>query len=279
MGLDLFNGPDHGFEDARNRLNQTQKSYDNIVDPNYREYVPEVYTNASSNYQLTGEDPLMKAAQMSALQKMAGLSQTGLSDVDQAGYEKARSLGAEQARQGNAAAMQSAQARGVGGSGLEFAMREMANQGGAQNAQASGLQQSADSARQRALYSQAYGQQIAGARDQDFRANAANTGIINQFNSMNTQNQNKTNNANVDQKNNAFMYNEGLKDKNFSNQMARANQRAGIQAQVGQVSAAEEAARRQRNGAIIGTVGGIAGGMMGGPAGAQAGYAAGSSLA
>jgi hypothetical protein len=66
---------------------------------------------------------------------------TGLSAEDQLNFEKARSLGAQQSQQGAQAALQNAAARGVGGSGLEFGMREQANQEAANRAQTAGLEQ------------------------------------------------------------------------------------------------------------------------------------------
>lgn len=281
MGLlDIFGGGDSGFGDARDAVAKNRALYDAIKDPQYQQYAPDLYTNKSADYTLQQDNPLLKSAQMAALAKMSGLADSGLSDVDQAGFEKARSVAGQVQKQGQAAALQNAQSRGVGGSGMEFAMREMANQDAATRAQDAGLSQAAESARQRALYSQAYGQQLAGVRNQDASTAANNTGIINQFNMANTQAQNRTNNANVDQRNNAFQYNEGLKDRTFQNQMTRANGQASANNQLAQIGAAEADQKRARSRALMGLAGaglGAAAGM-GTPVGAAGGAQAGAGI-
>jgi hypothetical protein len=263
-------GQDGGFDDARKANDANRRLLEAIKLPEYMEFAPELYENETANYELINENPLLKEAQASALAKMAGLAETGLSEVDQAGFEKARSIAGQVQKQGQAAALQNAQARGVGGSGLEFAMKEMANQDAASRAQEAGLQQAADSARQRALYAQAYGQQLAGVRGQDLQAESANKGIINQFNSMNTQNRNAVNNQNVDQRNNAFKYNEGLKDKRFGNEMSKVTGQMGINDKNAQISSAEGAYKQGQIGNLIGLGGAVAGAFSGG-GGAAAG--------
>lgn len=255
-------GNDGGFDEARDAARRNRALLDNIKDPIYKEFAPELYTNESANYELIQDNPLLKSAQMAALAKMAGLADSGLSEVDQAGFEKARNLAGQVAKQGNAAALQNAQARGVAGSGLEFAMREMANQDAATRAQDAGLQQAAESARNRALYQQAYGNQLAGVRSQDAQTEAANKGIINRFNEMNTQNRNQVNQANVDQRNNAFKYNENLKDKNFNNQMSRATGQMNINNQMADIGMAESSQRQAQRNALLGAGTSVLGGYL-----------------
>jgi hypothetical protein len=282
MGLLDFltgGGDDAGFRDARNAVNQNRGLYDSIMLPEYDTYSPELYKTDSADYSLMTEDPTIKSMQLSALNKMAGLADTGLSSVDDAGFMLARDEGNQMARAGTQAAIENAQARGVGGSGLEFAMREIANQQGAQRAQDAGLNQAAESARQRAMYNQAYGQQLAGVRSQDAQTAKGNTDIINQFNQMNTQNRNRTNAANVDAKNDAFKYNEGLKDKTYNNQMKRADSMAGLNNRNAEIGMAESAQEQQRKRAMGGLVGaGLGYAASGSPAGASVGYGIGSSL-
>lgn len=244
-------GDDKGFEAAREAASKNRDLLDAIKDPVYAQYAPELYSNESANYELINDNPLLKSAQMAALAKMAGLADSGLSDVDQAGYEKARDLGGQMQKAGTAAAMENAAARGVGGSGLEFATREIANQEASRRAQDAALTQAADSARQRALYAQAYGNQLAGVRSQDAQTATANAGIINQFNQMNTQNRNATNNANVNSRNDAFKYNEGLKDKTFNNQMARATGQMANNNQMADIAMAQSAQNQAANNTLL----------------------------
>lgn len=208
----LLNPDTSAIDNAKRNNERNRQLYENVALPTYQDYVPESY-----NYETIKEDPNLRSAQMAALAKMSGLAESGLSAEDEAAFTKARQQAGQIQKAGNDAAIANANARGVGGSGMEFAMREMANQHGAQNAQNAGMDQAATSARQRALYNQSYMQGLGNQRGQDYQVNQANTGIVNRFNEANTNN-----------KNNAFQYNQGLKDKTYNNQMRRADSMAGI---------------------------------------------------
>lgn len=246
--------------------------------PDYEEWVPELYNTESSNYELVGEDPLIRSAQMQALSRMAGLAETGLSDADAADFNEARQAGNQLAKGSTDAAIQNANARGVGGSGLEFAMREAGGQAGAQRAQAGGLDVAANAAKNRALYQTAYGDALGEQRSGDNRINSQNTGIINQFNQQNTQNRNAVNQSNTDVRNDAFKYNEGLKDKRYQNEMQRVTGTSNLNNQAADVQLAQAEAERRKRQAVTGAVGAGVGAYFGGPAGAQAGHSVGSAL-
>lgn len=250
---------DNDLSDARAQIEKNRALYEGIDLPEYKDWTPELYNNESAQYQLNSDDPMARSAQLSALSKMAGLSETGLSDADQAQFTKAASQAGQIAKSGNAAALQNAQSRGVAGSGLEFLMREQANQDAAQRSQDAGLETAANAARQRAAYNQAFLQGTSQMRDQDASTNRANTGIINQFNQANTQARNQTNQANTGLRNDAFQYNQGLKDKTYQNQIGKADRIAGINNEIGKTYTAEQAADSQRNGAVIGAGIGAAG--------------------
>lgn len=274
----LFGGEDGGFSDEDRRLQSLLNEYRNLATPTYREAISENYSPETSNYKLMSEDPVTKSMQLQALQKMAGLSESGLSAEDEAAFAKARSLGAKSSRAGAQAAMQDAQARGVGGSGLEFAMREIANQGGANRAQEAGLERAATAARQRALAQQAYMQGLSGMRDQDYRTNAANTNVINQFNQANTQARNQAALQNINSRADARTENNQLADRRFNNQLNRMNGISGIQQQINQVNSARDAQRRRQQGGLMGIAGAGIGALAGGPTGAQVGYGVGSTM-
>lgn len=261
MGIisDLFGGGDKGFDAARQANEQNRGLYDQIALPNYQEWNPELYSPESSQYTLVSDDPVTKSAQLSALEKMSGLADTGLSDADMAGYTKAANQASQIARSGNAAALNNAQARGVGGSGLEFIMREQANQDAAQRAQDAGLQVAADSAKQKALYNQAFLQGTSNMRDQDYRTNQANSSIINNFNQANTNARNTASQYNATQKNDAFKYNQGLKDKEYQNQVGIADRKAGFNNRNAEITSAEDEARRKKNAAYGSLIGAAAG--------------------
>jgi hypothetical protein len=222
---DIF-GDDGGEGAVRGNLARARAAYEGIDVPDltWKDFAPELYQTESANYEMSKEDPVVRSAQMTALNRMAGLAEQGLSEEDAAGSAKARGQGNQMARAGTEAAIANAQARGVGGSGMEFAMREMANQAGAERAASGGLEQASAAARQRALYNQSYAQGLGQMRSQDSQANQYNTDVVNRFNQANTQTRNQTNTANVDQRNQAQQgNNQGRMDvqqNNYDNRRA-----------------------------------------------------------
>lgn len=246
----LFGGLfDETGEQAHDILDQNRQLYNfGLPSTEWKDIDPTLLNTESANYALSQDDPVTKSMQMQALAKLSGLADSGQSDIDAAGYDQARQLGAQQARAGTQAALQNAEARGIAGSGQEMAMREMANQGGAERAHSAALQQAADAARQRALYAQAYGSQVAGAREQDARTNQANTNIINQFNQANTAQRNKTAATNVAAQNDAARYNQeartGLAQQNFRNQMDQAKGKQGANTEAAKGFFAQNAANQ-----------------------------------
>lgn len=261
---------------ALNALKQNTDIWGNIVTPDlkWQNYDPTTFNPDAEQATTIKEDPQLISRQMDALNNLAGLSQNGLSEVDQAGYQKARSEAGQIANQQTGAALENAQARGQSGSGLEFAMREMAGQNASNAAQNSDLQQAADAAKQRALYQQAYGSQLAGQRAQDFQTQGANTNILNQFNQQNTQARNQANYANTQQMNDAQKYNQqgtmNTQQQVFNNAVTRAGGQAAANTGLAQGYAAQDAANTSQQNALIGTAANIyTGGMYGAASGAM----------
>ncbi len=218
---------DNSDEQAMDQLRQNQLIYSNLNLPRFDRYTPGTYNPQTASAQTIQEDPGLRSQQQAALMRMGGLAQTGLSDVDNQGFERARQMGDQMENSGNAAALQNAQARGIGGSGLEFAMHEQANADAANRANQAGLDQAATGARQRAMYQEAYGNALSGMRGQDFQANAANAGILNNFAQFNTNNQNQANQWNVANQNQAAQYNNNLKQQSYNDQYNKAAGQAG----------------------------------------------------
>lgn len=243
--MGLFGNNDSGFDAAMTANERNRKMFEDLELPQYRQFTPELYDNESANFQLTSDDPVMKSKQLEALARMEGLSETGLSGVDDAAFYRAKQMGDQMARAKTDAAINDAQLRGVAGGGQEFAMREQAAQGGAQRAQEAAMARAEAAANQRAQYLNAYANQAAGARDQDYRTNANNSDIINKFNMANTQGRNQAQAANVGAKNDAFKYNEGLKDKTYGNQLGKNDRIAGSNNDEAKIRAAQ-ADRDQR---------------------------------
>lgn len=233
---------DSSQQQAMDQLAKNQALYSGLQMPEFSDYKPTEYDPTMAQANTISEDPSLKSAQMSALSKLAGLADTGLSAVDQQGFERARELGNQISNSGTAAALQNAQARGVGGSGLEFAMREMAGQNAAGRAQDAGLSQASQSAQQRALYNQAYGNALSGVRGQDFSANSANANILNNFNQYNTSAKNQAAQYNVGQQNSAQQYNNGLRQQGYQDQLQKLAGMSGANNGMAQGYAAQDAA-------------------------------------
>jgi hypothetical protein len=150
----------------------------------------------------------------------------------------------------------------------------MANQAAADRAQQAGLQQAADTARQRALYAQAYGNELGNVRGQDLGVESANKGIINMFNQMNTQNRNQAaqmrqqlGQSNVDLRNQGQLTNLqgrlGQNQQAFQNQAALAGLRSGAYDRMGSYYANLGDQRQKQRGALAGAIGGALGGPIG----------------
>jgi hypothetical protein len=266
---------DSSQDDAINAIKGNKGLWDNLKTPDlqWKDYAPTAYQyGGDMQAQQIENDPLIRSAQMSALQKLSGLADTGLSDVDQAGYENARSIGSQVAHGADQAALQNATSRGVAGSGMEFAMREQGAQDAASRAQQAGLQQAADSARQRALYQKTYGDALSSQRGQDFQQSAANTDILNKFNQANTGRRDQVNQANTAGSNQAQMYNNqgqiNTQQQNFNNQLSKTGGQTGANGQVANAYAAENAAntagRNANTGLAISAIAGMPSGAGGG---------------
>ena len=209
-------------------------------DLNAYQFVPE-----EAKYTLAQESPEFKARQLALLDRLSQLGETGLSDADKASYSQGINQANQAARQRSGALMNEMRARGQGGSGLEYALREQAGQEAIGRQAQQGLAQAGDSARQRALYQQAYGQALSGQRDQDFRSKAANADVINQFNQLNTQNRNAAMQGNLQRQND-------VAQQNFQNYLSRITAGNSANEGMAKAGAANAAAQNQFQNSLIG---------------------------
>jgi hypothetical protein len=236
---------DNSQEQAMKELEAKRKLYDSLNLPEFSNYNPEDYQYLGDAKATTiSNDPEIRNQQLQYLNQLAGLSTTGLSDVDQAKFEQARQLAGQISHEGTAAALQNAQSRGVAGSGLEFGLREQASQDAANRAQQAALDQAAQSAQQRALYAQAYGNALSGVRGQDYSQEAQNANILNQFNLYNTGQRQNVSNMNTDLGNQAQQYNNQLKQMSFQNALSKANGQSGAYENMANAYAAQNAANQ-----------------------------------
>lgn len=271
-------GNDSGFKNERNRLDEVMADTKKIPLPVLERMIYQGYSPETMNYSLMKDDEGTKGLQLAALNKMQNLSETGQTVEDAAAFDRARNLGAQAAKVGTENAIQNARARGVSGSGMEFALREMANQGGAQRTHEAGLEQAASGARNRAMYNQAYNQALGNFRNQNNQASQANTDIINRFNQANTQNRNQAAQYNIENRIGVTRGNNQMSQADYDNQMKRVSGISEIGKQRNAVDSAEEEQRRRRSSGVGSIAGGIAGAYMGGPVGASAGAAIGGSV-
>lgn len=178
-------------------------------------------------------DPRLKNAQLKALEELSGLSETGLGAEDKAAFNQLRRQSASEAQAQNAAVLQNAAAQGTLDSGNTLMAQLMSGQQAAnRDAQgADAIAANAASARRAALgqyadmsssmANQDFNQraQVASARDTISQFNAQNRQGVNQYNLGNQQNINNQKATNANQQE---MYNKGLVQQKFQNELAKA---------------------------------------------------------
>lgn len=202
----------------------------------------QVYLQEASKMNEINQDPRFQQAQMDALLGLQDISvNKGLTDMDQAQLAKIKSQEDQQQRGAREAILQNAQARGMGGSGIEL-MSQMQNQQDSATRQSQRDLDVAAMAQERALQALQQAGNLGGQmQTQDFarqsdiaRANDA----INQFNTQNKQQIGTTNtqarnaaqianlaekqriaDANITNKNAQQEYNKSLLQNNFNNEM------------------------------------------------------------
>jgi hypothetical protein len=218
MGFDSFLSTRGGIggifdtsqDDAMEQLRKNQDLW-NSYDPEMLKY--EEYNPVVADYRTIEDDPELKSMQLSQLEKMAYMADNGLSDADKASYQLSNMEANRNAKSNRDALLAQAEARGVANGGMSFALQEQANQDAANRAAMAGLQQAGDTARQKALYNQAYGQQLGQVRGQNTDLATKNAAIINAFNQANTQAQNQGRQYNIENRQNVINTNNNAKLK------------------------------------------------------------------
>lgn len=152
-------------------------------------------------------DPADRANQMSALERLQGVS-TGAanSEMNAASY-KAMQNAAQQQHGANGAILQSLASRGTLGGGQELAARMQAAQNAAGNSQAGMLDAAKNNALQKLQAQGNYLQGMGQVRGQDTAQASKNADILNQFNMANTGLRNQVNQMNTGLTNEQSLYN------------------------------------------------------------------------
>jgi hypothetical protein len=183
-------------------------------------------------------DPRLRNAQMSALEDLAGLSKTGLGVEDQSAFNSLRRQIAAEAQAQNQSVLQNAAATGTLNSGNTLmaqlnAGQQSANRGAEQadrlagnaaEARRAALAQYGNMASQVGQQDFSQKSQIAQAQDAISKFNTQNRQDVNQYNVTNKQNLENQRAANANQQE---MYNKGLIQQKFQNQMGKATGQAG----------------------------------------------------
>ena len=233
---------------------------------------------APSRFEEIQMDPRLQAAQMAALEDVSGIAKTGLGAEDRLALEEIRRQAAGQAQAQKATALQQMQERGLGDSGASLVAQLGAGQQAADTAAMQGMRQAAQAQQARmaalgqqgsmAAQMQGQGLQLAGQK-----ASAADA--IAQFNAqqrMGVQSQNLANRQRIAEagsatRNQEQMYNKGLIQQQFQNEMAKATGVTGSQSNLANMYAQQGAASAQgqatQNAAILGGVTGLAGAGIG----------------
>ena len=213
-----------------------------IIDPLTLEFTPEAYkyiqgadpmmyqTPQEVNAQLVEDSPEMRAIQIEALNNIRKRADEGMQAADEADYMRAIREAGTQARGREGAIIENMRSRGMSGSGVEAAMRQMASQSSADRLAQFGADKAAKNAEMRALAEQMAGNMAGDMRSTDINLSGTNADIINQFamensrrqqeiKNMNTQLMNRkseadtaerrnVSNANIESRNQALMTNQ-----------------------------------------------------------------------
>lgn len=262
--------------------------------PEEIKYIGDLQAAQQQQSGLTGVDisPEFAAAQRQALTGMQDVvSQRGLTEADRAVLSQIAAEEANRERAGREAILQGAQARGLGGSGLELAAQLQAQQDAATRSSARNAQVAQD-AQQRYLQALAQtGQMGSEFGQQEFARGAARgqaQDVINQFNVANTNtamaenramqqqlaaqnvaNRNAINQANIDLRNQATQYNVAQKP------MAQFGMASGQAQNVASALQGAAGLGQQQLGQKYGVMAGTTGGVLQGVGSAFGGYAQG----
>lgn len=246
----------------------------------------QAYLVEQSEMSGVSQDPATRQAQMEALQGLQDITSSGgLTAIDKAKLGQIGTEEATRSRGAREAILQNAQARGLGGSGIEL-MSQMQNQQEAAGRTSQRDMDVAAMAQQRALDalmnqgalssqigSQQFSQdaQRAQAADAIAKFNAANqqsnsqynTSALNQAQAANLAAKQSIANANAATSNQQQQYNKELIQKQFDNDIKKRSGQAGIATTNAQAQGANSQAEANANNALIGAGIGAAAGPVG----------------
>jgi len=223
------------------------------------DYTPEEYSNAANPYLYelpedvaatqVADSPEARALQVQALTDLQARSDEGRSASEKASLARNLTSAQESAKGREGAIAESLAQRGLGGSGLQLVQQQMSAQSVADTMSQAALDEEAlnAQAKQEALDSLLSGS--SNLRSQDVSLNESNANILNQFALENSTRQNQIKNANIDTQNKASQSATATANANVDqrNQAYLQNQQQAIQNQQLQQQSAREKLQSQAN--------------------------------
>lgn len=208
---------------GKNASKKAARQFDNLATPNVEEmrlqleslvqqgvYTPEqaqAILAQSSEFENIQTDPALLDAQMQALMQLQEYGDTGMTAVDQAQLSRIRQDQIANERGARDAIIQGAQARGLGGSGLELAAQLQNQQSSAGNRNLQDLEIAAMAQQNRMNAMQSAGQLGGNMQQQQFGQQAQVAGAQDAINMFNTQARQAANYYNIDGRNQAQQMN------------------------------------------------------------------------
>ncbi len=238
--------------------------------------------DAQSN--LVSLDPQYKDLQLKALQALRDKADGSATAQEDAGRMQAIKEANDLAKSREEGVLNDARSRGVGGGGLEFALRNQAGQESANRLGELTTKGAADAALQRLAAMGQYSQGVSNMRTQEQQMASQNADILNQFNMYNTNLHNSTNTANRNMQNQAALdkvnRTETRGQRGFNNALSGWDRKAGFKQQdINDIYDEGKSLQAVNEGfwnvvrqAAASGAGGGAGGAMGGGGGGAGGF-------
>jgi hypothetical protein len=185
------------------QLNQLVNEYAGVTyTPEFQQYIAQASPFEYNQWQdveakQVDDSPQARAIQMQALTDLQKRAEEGLDAQSQQDYMKGQMQAGEFAKGREDAIINDLNARGMGGSGIEAALRGQASQAGADRLALSSSEQATANAQQRALAEMQAMQGAASLRSADVNLNTTNADIINKFAMDNAQRKAEINNMNT----------------------------------------------------------------------------------
>lgn len=196
----------------------------------YKQFAPEAL--GPSAMESVSTDPRTRAAQLSALEQLTGLSQGGLTDQAKMEMAQAQQMAGQQARAQREAAQGAAARRGIGGSGIDLATQAMGDQNVYGQNYMAGMQGAAmsEQARRSAL------EQMSGLagqmRGQDFSEAAEKATAADRIKQFNAAARNNFNQNMMDAKQNALSRNADVTQQAFNNRLNKQKLKSGARSDL-----------------------------------------------